>query len=506
MRLLGATLEAPCLPPRVRELLGVAKLYGPWKLDERQLDLLRDVLGLARLNRPEPEPVVQIPDLFPHQHKALAFLAEREGRALLAMEMRTGKTRTSIEWLRHTGELARTLILAPLSVTYVWRHELAQWADVTPSLVVGSTEAKLVALQGPGPWVANYEAARSLPVLKRLLEIKPRALVLDESTRIKDRTAITTRAIHGLASKIPGSILALSGKPTPEGPLDVWSQVKTFETKPLGFATWYAMRTAYAILGGYMGKEIVGYRDEADFTARLLEVAFRVRRSDVFDCALPERQRVEVELLPAERRAYKQMQDECLAELKGKELSAVNVLGQLIRLQQITSGWAAPKNGAKVTALNDLLDDAPRPAIVWGRFREDLDRIEALAKRRKERCGRIDGSVTGSSREAVIRDFAAGKVKILAANPAAAGMGLDLSRAEVQVYYSCAWSHEQRAQSEARTEGPKRTGGPAPVYDLEATILGKKTVDGTVLDALELKSHLAALVMGDLAAVFGKAV
>jgi hypothetical protein len=157
-----------------------------------------------------------------------------------------------------------------------------------------------------------------------------------------------------------------------------------------------------------------------------------------------------------------------------------------------------------VYTLNDLLDDAPRPAIVWGRFREDLDRIEALAKRRKERCGRIDGSVTGSSREAVIRDFAAGKVKILAANPAAAGMGLDLSRAEVQVYYSCAWSHEQRAQSEARSEGPKRTNGPAPIYDLEAVIGGKKTVDGTVLDALELKSHISALVMGDLARVFGR--
>ena len=504
MRLLGSTLEAPCLPPRVRDLLGIGKLYGPWKLDERQTDLLRSLLGLSAIVRPEPEPVVPIPDLFPHQHQALAFLKERGGRALLAMEMRCGKTRTSIEWLRHTEELDRTLVLAPLSVTYVWRHELAEWADIVPSLVVGSTADKLAALAQPGPWVANYEAVRSLPVLKRLLEIKPKALVLDESTRIKDRTTITSRAVHGLAGKIPGSILALSGKPTPEGPLDVWSQVKTFEKAPLGFPTWWGMRNAYAILGGYMGREIVGYRDEADFTARLLEVAFRVRRQDVFDCTLPERQRIEVDLLPPERRAYKQMQDECLAELKGRELTAANVLAQLIRLQQITSGWAAPKNGAKLTALNDLLDDAPRPVVVWGRFKEDLARIEALGKRRKERVGRIDGEVTGAAREKVIRDFAAGKVDVLAANPAAAGMGLDLSRAEVQVYYSCAWSHEQRAQSEARSEGPKRTNGPAPIYDLEAVIGGKKTVDGTVLDALELKSHISALVMGDLARVFGR--
>lgn len=505
MRLLGQTLEAPCLPPRLRDLLGVAKLYGPWKLDERQVDLLRELLGLTAIERPEPEPVVAIPDLFPHQHRALAFLQEREGRALLAMEMRTGKTRTSIEWLKHTGELARTVVLAPLSVTYVWRHELAQWADVAPSLAVGSTAEKLAALSGPGPWVLNYEAVRALPVLKRLLELKPKALVLDESTRIKDRTTITTKAVHGLASKVPGSILALSGNPMPEGPLDVWSQVKPFSKDPLGFPTWWGMRNAYAILGGYMGREVVGYKDEADFTARFLEVAYRVRRGDVFDCTLPARQRIEVELPTAEKRAYKRMQEDCLVELKGKELSAANVLAQLIRLQQITSGWAAPKNGAKLTALSDLLNDAPRPVVVWARFVEDLDRVSALGKRRKERVGRIDGSIVGAAREKVIRDFASGKIDLLVANPAAAGMGLDLSKAEVQVYYSCSWSHEQRAQSEARTEGPKRTNGPAPIYDLEALIDGKKTVDGTILDALELKSHISALVMGDLGRVFGAA-
>lgn len=503
MRLIGPTLEATALSPRVRDLLGIAKRYGPWKLDERQVDLLREWLKLPALERDAAPELPGTEDLFPHQRQALAFLESREGRAMLAMEMRCGKTRTAIEWLVSTGELSRTLVLAPLSVVYVWRHELERWAGVAPSLVVGTGQEKLDALSQPGPWVTNYETMRQLEPLKRVVALKPKALVLDESTRIKDRTTITTRAIHGVASKVPGSILTLSGKPTPEGPLDVWSQVKTFEKTPLGFATWYAMRNEYAILGGYLGKQIVGYRNEADFTERFREVAFRVRRADVFDTLLPERQRIEVELSSPEKRAYKAMQEDCLVQLKDRELTAANVLAQLIRLQQITSGVASPKGGAKLTALADLLDDLPRPVVVWARFIEDLDRIEALAKRRKEKSGRIDGGVTGKARDQVLRAFTDGRLSILAANPAAAGMGLDLSRTEAQVYYSVAWSHEQRAQSEARSEGPRRTGPPAPIFDLEAVIGGKKTIDSMILDALDLKSNLAALVMGDLSAAFG---
>lgn len=486
-------------PPRIKALLGIARSYPPFPLDERQVDILRLELGLPVLPRLAPIEVLGKLPLHPHQKTGKEWLRAKRGRGMLAMEMRTGKTRTASEYLAEEGLLARTLVLAPLSVLPVWRSELARWLEVPCSLVRGSEAEKLAALRAPGPWITNYESMRSFEVLKAILALKPRALVLDESTRIKDRTTQTTRAVHGLAGYVTGPVIPLSGKPMPEGPLDVWSQLRCFEKDPLGFKTWYAMRNRYAILGGYLGREIVGYQDEADFAKRFREVAYRVRRADVFDCALPERQRIEVELSPREIKAYKAMQEDCLVELKGKELTAANVLAQLIRLQQITSGWAGE---AKLRALADLLDDAPRPVVVWGRFTEDLKRVLALGKKRKETWGLLDGSVTGRARDQVLVDFAAGRLAGLAANPQAAGMGIDLSQAELQVYYSCGWSHEQRAQSEARPEGPSRR-VPAPIVDLEARVSGKKTVDSLILDALSLKSQLSSIVMGDLSVAFG---
>jgi len=499
VKLSGNTLVAYVLPERLRKELGIARPWPPWQLTRTQLAMLKLELGLP-IDEEPALPAEPTTDLFPHQKDAIAWLHDRQGRGMLAMEMGCGKTRTVIEYL--CDRLERVLVLCPLSVAYSWRTELQKWAPgTTPSLIVGSTAQKLAALAGPGPWITNYEAVRSAPVLRALLSKVPGALVLDESTKIKNRTALVSRAVIGLAERVNGPVIPMSGKPTPESPLDIWSQVRTFEREPLGFKTWYAMRGRYAQPGGYMGREIVGYRDEADFLRRFREVAFRVTKAEVLKDLPPKIYEVRhVTLEGRERSAYEQMKRDCLVQLGKRELDAPNVLAQMLRLQQITSGWAAPKGkGAKIEALAEILDEAPKPVVVWSRFTEDLDRILDLARREKLRGGRLDGSVTGVKRGAVLDDFAAGKIDVLAANPAAGGMGVQLQRASVQVYYAPSFSHEQRAQSEDRLH---RMGQESPVTIID--LVASKTVDETVLKALELKSNLSALVLGDLASVFGE--
>ena len=244
MKLSGNTLVAYVLPERLRKELGIARPWPPWQLTRTQLAMLKLELGLP-IDEEPALPAEPTTDLFPHQKDAIAWLHDRQGRGMLAMEMGCGKTRTVIEYL--CDRLERVLVLCPLSVAYSWRTELQKWAPgTTPSLIVGSTAQKLAALAGPGPWIANYEAVRSAPVLRAMLSKVPGALVLDESTKIKNRTALVSRAVIGLAERVNGPVIPMSGKPTPESPLDIWSQVRTFEREPLGFKTWYAMRGRYA--------------------------------------------------------------------------------------------------------------------------------------------------------------------------------------------------------------------------------------------------------------------
>lgn len=493
MKLIGHTLYAPCLPERVRAATGITKLFGPWKLTPEQKRALRKLLGLAV----ELEPGVVVPDAFgEHQKRGLAFLLSRNGRAMLAMEMGTGKTWTVIECLQHYAVLERTLILAPKSVVSSWVRELKLRAPhVAPRVALESAKAE--AFTGTGPWLTNYETVRNDDLLKRIAKLRPAAIVLDESTKIKDRTTQTAKKLHGLTSLCKGPVIAMSGLPAPENPLDTWSQVKTFDVPPLGFSTWFAMRQAYAIMGGWNAKEVVGWRNLPDFYGRFAEVAFRVRKDECLDLPPKIYQVRDIDLPAPERKAYEAMKKDCLVQLKNKELSAANVLAQVIRLQQITSGWAAPKAPAKLTALAEVLEDAPHPWVVWCRFTEDIERVLAWGKKRKLRLGRLDGSVSAGERGAMLDAFAEGKVDLLAANPAAGGMGVQLQRASVQVYYSCSWSHEQRAQSEDRLHrlGQEK---PVTIVDLVCT----DTIDETVRKALVSKQELSKLVMGDVAGAF----
>lgn len=99
MKLSGNTLHAFVLPERLRKELGIARPWSPWQLTRTQLAMLKLELGLPMDEEPAAAPVATN-DLFPHQKDAIAWLHDRQGRGMLAMEMGCGKTRTVIEYLK----------------------------------------------------------------------------------------------------------------------------------------------------------------------------------------------------------------------------------------------------------------------------------------------------------------------------------------------------------------------------------------------------------------------
>src|SRR5204862_178878 len=107
------------------------------------------------------------------------------------------------------------------------------------------------------------------------------------------------------------------------------------------------------IMGGYLGKQIIAHRNLEDLYHRLGKLVHRRKASDCVD--LPERvyQRVDADLSPREERAYRSMARDCWAQLcasavrkrgapGGRVLTAESVLTQILRLQQLTGGLAAP--------------------------------------------------------------------------------------------------------------------------------------------------------------------
>lgn len=511
MKLLRDRLHTPVLPPRLLGKLGLMpSSYQSWKLSPEQRDMLLGELGLTATPRPEaPRPTPGgRPAMYPHQQDAVDFLRALGWRGALFMEMGTGKTRASIEALDEAGALASAIILSPRSVRWTWVDELRAWKGMEATLVTGTLERRLKLLERPGPWIVNYEGLKIrrcsrcgqgqcacgrkrptwvYPIVEALLEHDPQALVLDESTRIKDWTTQTARVVHKLAPMIPGPVIPLTGTPMPNQPYDVWSQLKVLERAPLGFTTPRGMMTAFCVMGGYQGREVVSHKNLDKLNEGLGRIAFRKRIDDCI--ALPERvfSTVHVELEGKEAQAYKSMLKASYAELsRTSVLTADNVLAKLLRLQQITGGIAAPRrNGAKVEALLDLVSDYEMPGIIWCRFTDELEHLaKVLGKAYKVRT--FYGQTPDSERRTTIEAFQRGAVDLLIGQPRAGGLGLNLQRSAWMIWYSTSFSSEEREQAVARIY---RSGQTKKTRIID--IVAKGTIDEHIAKALERKASVA---------------
>lgn len=391
--------------------------------------------------------------------------------------------------------LQSTVVLAPISGIGVWGREFPLWAGVRCIEASGTKAKKLRAIAEARvsrlPLVTNYESCRNPEVLKALLQLKPSTLVLDESTKVKTPTAKVTKAVRMVADRCD-RVICLSGTPVANSPLDLWSQVRMFQNPPMGLRSWYAMRETYAVMGGYMFKQIVGYRHLDDLAQRFDAVGHRATKADALDLPAKVYETVTFDLSPKERKAYKTMAATFIAEAKRGELVAANALSKILRLSQITSGWAAEDKAAKLAMLADLLEVSPPPLLVWARFHEDVDRIVRLCKRLGLSVAAYDGRVAAGERKKREEAFRAGDLDVLVGHPAAGGMALQLERSCCAIYYSNSYSWLERTQSEDRVHriGQNRT---VTIYDLVA----RSTVDEAVLKALKTKADIAKEVMAD---------
>lgn len=510
MKLLRDRLYAPLLPPRLLRALGLApSKWGSWRLTPEQRDILLAELGLsptAKTKRSKPKAKMREP-MYPHQQEGLDFLRARDWRAGVFYDMGLGKTRIAIEAVRETETIDHAIVLCPRAVNFQWAEQFMHWASVQATVVYGDLPKRLEQIERPGPWILNYDGLiirrcrkcgahkcacpgkklYDYPVIDALLARDPQALVMDESTRIKDWTTRTAKIVHKLVEHIPGPVLPMSGKPNPNQPYDFWSQLRTIERVPLGFSTPYTMRERYCFLGGPNGKWVKGHKNLDELHERLAKVSIRKTIDECLD--LPERitTTVPVELDKREARAYRAMVKDSVAQLSRTEtLTAENVLSKILRLQQLTGGMAAKgRNGAKVEAVLDLVEDAPKPLIIWCRF---TDEIEHLAKRlgKAYKVRTFYGETPQRERTTTIEAFNNGAVDVLIGQPRAGGIGLNLQASCYMIFYSHSFSLEERDQAVARIyrAGQKRV---TRVVNLVA----RDTVDEHVLKALDTKANVS---------------
>lgn len=440
--------------------------------------------------------------LYDHQKKAVVeMLRHKHGYANFS-EMGSGKTACAIVAANRLSDVERVLIVCPNSLKYNWQKEWKLWADDKWNFIVldGSKQRKLNALKGVRSRytavVINYESL--VTMFEALAKFGPDLVIADESHNLKNHKAKKTQALKKIKTNYKW---IMTGTPTPNSPLDIWSQYDYIRPGYLG-KSYYAFRSTYAnVYTGAGFPMIKGYRNLKELEARVAGFNFRVTKDECMD--LPEKvfQQIEVELKPKTKKIYKQMLDDMYTEIGEDEISASTALVKILRLQQITSGFIKTDTGEekhvgdeKLDALMDLEESlSGEKFVVWTRFNHEIKKIKERLTKAKRKVYVLDGSTKTEDRQSIVDAFQTEtEPSVIVANVAVGGVGITLTNAAYCVYYSRTYSLGDALQSEDRIHrsGQKRK---CVYYDLTA----KGTVDESIISALKNKQKLSDKITGD---------
>jgi SNF2 family DNA or RNA helicase len=202
-----------------------------------------------------------------------------------------------------------------------------------------------------------------------------------------------------------------------------------------------------------------------------------------------------IDLPPAARRAYDEMEEEMYTILNREGVEAANAAVRTQKCLQLANGamytdeygsWQAVHD-AKLDALESVIEEANgAPVLVAYNFKHDLERL-----RGRFRQGRVLDADPQT-----IRDWNAGRISILFAHPASAGHGLNLADGgNILAFYGVNWNLEEHMQIIERI-GPmrqKQAGYDRPVFIYP--ILARHTVDDLVMARLSSKKSVQEILL-----------
>ena len=425
-------------------------------------------------------------DLHAYQDRAVSFIKDKP-RCALFLDMGLGKTISTLTALQDLkGKdllLGKTLVIAPLRVANsVWKNEASKWSHInlTFSICTGAASKREKGLEDLADvYIINRE---NIPwLVKRYGTRWPfKNVIIDESSSFKSPRSQRFKSLKKILHKTERMVL-LTGTPSPNGMLDLWSQIFLLDS------------------GASLGKTMTRYKDRFfisdyhgfNFTLKggakshiqklISPLVLSMQASDYLK--MPERidNIIPVELSKKVQRQYKELQTEFILEIsKSDVVTAVNAAVLAGKLLQLANGAIYLDESfklihdSKLDALAEVIEATDQPILVAYNFKSDLERL----------LDRFPAGQQLDKHGEVITSWNEGNVPLLFCHPQSAGHGLNLqSGGSKIVWFSLNWSLEHYQQFNARLHRQGQT-ETVIVHHLVAT----GTIDEIVMKALDTKN------------------
>lgn len=427
-------------------------------------------------------------NLHGYQETAIKFIKDNK-RVALWLGLGLGKTTSSLTAasdLLDSMAINRVLVVAPLRVANtVWAQEVAQWSHLKHlrvAVCTGSEKQRLSALQHEAdiytinreniPWLVKHYA-KKWPF---------DAVIIDESSSFKNAGSQRFKALKKV---LPYTeyFIELTGTPSPNSLLDIWSQIYLLDFGQSLGRTMTAYKQRF-FEQDYMGYNFTPRKGAADQIYKLVE-PFVLSMSAEDYLELPDRIDVNefIDLPAKSAKAYADFERTLFAELDdGEEIEAISAAALANKMLQWANGavytddqgnWAETHK-AKLDALSELVEqNEGENILVAYNYKSDLARLTE----------RFPDAVVLDKNPETITAWNRGEIPMLLAHPASAGHGLNLQRGgAIAVWFGLCWSLENYQQFNARLH---RQGQTRPVRIVH--IVARDTIDERVLVVLDSK-------------------
>lgn len=400
---------------------------------------------------------------------------------------KTITTITAITDLIDSISINTVLIIAPLRVANsVWHIEAKRWEHTKHlkfSIVTGNDKERRTALhKSADVYVINRENVSWLVDLyakKWPFDM----IIIDESSSFKSASSQRFKALKKVLPQT-SRLVELTGTPSPNGLLDIWSQIYLLDNgQRLGKSmTAYKQRFFES---DYMGYKFKPVKSADKIIHKLIDdIVISLNVDDYLE--MPERIDTVIKVqLPRNRLdEYKQLEREFLIQINDNDIVAYNAATLAGKLLQYCNGaiytddlknWTEI-HSSKFDAIDDIIaENSDENLLIAYNFKTDLERLKK----------RYPEAVVLDNNPDIIKQWNEGNIKMLLAHPASAGHGLNLQHGgSIIVWFGLNWSLELYQQFNGRLH---RQGQTKPVRIVH--IVADGCIDNRVMQAIENKAQ-----------------
>lgn len=432
--------------------------------------------------------------LHEYQKKAIKFGLENK-TVYYAIDLGLGKTAIDlhrIKIMKNHG--IKSIVFAPIPVIYnTWPMEIKNWGlDLSFEILHGPEKSYILQKKNPDIYLINYEGLKWFreAVSNYVPKWKPRSLVLDEGSFIKDPSTLRFKSLKKMMPLWHERKSVLSATPAPNGYHNLWTQYYMLDRGLRLGKTYNEFRGRFFHYSGPPLFKTTIRPGMDKFIQRLIkDITFRLENTDrpyemVFN-------NIPLELPPKMRELYNKLEKDFLLEFEGSDATAFSAAALSMKLRQFIQGAIYTNtetksyeilHQVKAEALKALVEALNgNPLLCAIQFRFELEMINRIFGKE---VPYIAKGISPKRVMQLVDEWNSGSIPLLLCHPASIGHGVNMQKSGYNLlWYAQTWSLEHYQQLIGRIA---RQGQMSKTVVIN-TLMLKNTIDERITKTIQKK-------------------